>query len=33
MYYLFILRQVICLFVYIGKSLFTLEKIPGLRRF
>jgi len=27
MYYLFIMRQVICLFVYIGKSLFTLEKI------
>jgi len=26
MYYLFIMRQVICLFVYIGK-------IPGLRRF
>jgi len=33
MYYLFIMRQVICLFVYIGKKLFTLEKIPGLRRF
>ena len=27
MYYLFIMRQVICWFVYIGK------KIPGLRRF
>ena len=33
MFYLFIMRQVICLFVYTGKSLFTLEKIPGLRRF
>jgi len=27
------MRQVICLFVYNGNCLFTLEKIPGLRRF
>ena len=33
MYYLFIMRQVICLFVYIGKSLFTLEKIPRFTAF
>ena len=26
MYYLFIMRQVICLFVYIGNCLFTLEQ-------
>ena len=33
MYYLFIMRQVICLFVYIGKSLFTLEKNPRFAAF
>jgi len=33
MYYLFIMRQVICLFVYIGNCLFTLEKNPRFTAF
>ena len=33
MYYLFIMRQVICLFVYIGNVCLHWKKIPGLRRF
>ena len=33
MYYLFIMRQVICLFVYIGNCLFTLEKNPQFTAF
>ena len=33
MYYLFIMRQVMCLFVYIGNHLFTLEKNPRFTAF
>ena len=33
MYYLFIMRQVICLFVYIGNVCLHWKKIRGLRRF
>jgi len=33
MYYLFIMRQVICLFVYIENVRLHWKKIPGLRRF